>query len=467
MSFAKSRQFYEALPLEVKRAVCLIPFGWIAGQPYRQVLGRGLRFDRMERAEIEAYQGRALGEILRFAVDKVPAYRSFRSAVERFAPFDALKEFPLLVKDTLQEHFDDYLPGNLDKIPHFEISTGGTSGNQLKFYVDDCSHAVETAFMHRQWKRVGYMTRCRKATFRGVSFPNLKDGIYWQQNPIYNELQFSPFHMSDKTLGDYVEQMRAFRPEFIHGYPSAIDILAEYVLRNDLMDTLPRIRAILLGSEGPLPGQKERIAKVFRTRIFSWYGHSERVILAGECERTDTYHQFPDYGLLEIVHDDGAPCDSEGERGELVGTGFLNRSMPLIRYRSGDYATRLEPPCKCGRNWDRFMDVEGRWKQDMVIGHNGANISTAALNMHGPIFEKVVRYQYFQERAGFCEIRLMVAPGFSEDDRLALERAYQKKIGREVTLVARVVEDIPLTPRGKLKILDSKLNGGGSRDVGD
>ncbi len=458
MGFAKSRQFYEALPLAVKRTVRLVPFGWIAGRAYRKVLARDSHFDRMERADIEAYQEQALGEMLRFATDQVPAYRPFRGAVKKFRPSDALKEFPLLVKDDLQEHFGDYLPHDIDQIPHYEISTGGTSGNQLKFYVDDCSQVVETAFMHRQWKRVGYTPRCRKVIFRGVPFPNLKDGIYWQHNPIYNELQFSPFHMSDKTLGDYIEQIRAFRPEFFHGYPSAIDILTEYVLRNDLMGTLPRIRAILLGSEGPLPGQRERIEKVFRTRVFSWYGHSERLILAGECEQTDTYHQFPDYGLLEIVDDNGAPCDSQGERGELVGTGFLNRSMPLIRYRSGDYATRLEPRCKCGRHWDRFAEVEGRWKQDMVIGHNGANISTSALNMHGPIFDKIVRYQYFQGRAGYCEIRLMVAPAFSETDRLVIEKAYQNKVGQELTFTARVVEDIPLTARGKLKLLESSLS---------
>ena len=156
-----------------------------------------------------------------------------------------------------------------------------TSGNQLNFFVDDDSQSVEMGFMHRQWARVGYTTRHRKATFRGVPFPNLNEGVYWQHNPIYNELQFSPFHMSEANLGSYVEQILAFSPTYLHGYPSAIDVLAEYVLRHELTPKLQAIKAIFLGSEGVTKQQRERMKRAFGSRVYSWYGHSERVILAG------------------------------------------------------------------------------------------------------------------------------------------------------------------------------------------
>jgi phenylacetate-CoA ligase len=457
MSFVRSRQIYEAMPLAAKRAICSVPFGWIAGSQYRTTFSRGAAIDTLSSAEVLAQQERSLGEILRFATDQVPAYKKFSRAVERFSALDAIKEFPLLDKDDLQERFEDFVPRDIANIAHYEISTGGTSGNQLDFYVDDSSQAVEMGFIHRLWQRVGYTSRKRKATFRGVSFAGLKSGTYWQHNPIYNELQFSPFHMSEKTLMNYVDQIVSFKPSFFHGFPSAIDILAEYVIRNNLQNQLPTLEAVFLGSEGTIPGQKERIQSAFGARVFSWYGHSERLILAGECEFTDAYHQFPDYGFFEIVDDNSVVRSGEGERGELIGTGFLNRSMPLIRYKTNDYATRLDPVCKCGRHWDRFTDVVGRWDQDMVIGKQGARISIAALNMHGALFSKVLRYQYFQQVAGESEIRLMVSPEFTENDRLAVENAYSGKVGNELTVVARVVEDIPLTQRGKLKLLISEI----------
>ncbi len=457
MAFNLKRTLYESLPVPIKRSVCVVPFSWLAGKSYRATYSRGYWFDRASREQVQQYQEQELGKVLQFAVDQVPAYRSLRPVVERLTSFEALKAFPLLDKDTVQANQLDYLPYDFKKIPHYETTTGGTSGNQLKIFLDDNAQSVEMGFMHRQWLRVGYTTRHRKATFRGVSFPNLKPGVFWQHNPVYNELQFSPFHMSEANLEAYIDQIIHFAPSYFHGYPSALDVLAEYVLRHRLTDKMPRIKAVLLGSEGVTEVQRERIERAFRTRAYSWYGHSERLVLAGECEKNSTYHHFPDYGILEIIDDNDNTCDREGERGEIVGTGLLNRCMPLIRYRTGDHATRLESQCECGRCWDRFTDVEGHRKQDMVIGESGTRISMAALNMHGPLFERVVRYQYYQDKPGICVLKVMVAPGFTDQDRTAIEMAYDAKVGNEVQFNVKVVDDIPLTMRGKLKILDSKL----------
>ena len=458
MAFPLKRRIYESLPLWLKRSVHLVPFSLLAGRAYRRTLARDQRFDRASRDEIRSYQARHLGAMLRFATDQVPVYRHLRGAVERLDPFDALKEFPLLDKDAIQQDMARYLPRDFDSIPHYEVSTGGTSGNQLKMYLNDESQAVEIAFLHRYWRRVGYTPNCRKATFRGVAFGDLREGVFWQHNPIYNELQFSPFHMHEGTLGAYVEQIVAFKATYFHGYPSALDILAEYVIRNDLVASLPTIRAALVASEACMPGQRERIERAFGTRVYSSYGHSERLIFGGECEHTTAYHHFPDYGILEIVDESGRPCDEPGQRGELVGTGLLNRSMPLIRYQTGDFATRIEHRCRCGRCWDRFDRVEGRWKQEMLIGHGGARISLTALNMHGPLFERVVRYQYVQDTPGACELRLMVAPGFAQRDRLAIASAYHDKVGQQIDVEVCIVDDIPLTARGKLKRLQSSLD---------
>jgi hypothetical protein len=68
-----------------------------------------------------------------------------------------------------------------------------------------------------------------------------------------------------------------------------------------------------------------------------------------------------------------------------------------------------------------------------------------------------MRYQYFQEKVGECELRIEVAPEFTEKDRQAIAQAYAKKIGQELTMEIAVVDQIPLTPRGKLKLLVSKI----------
>jgi phenylacetate-CoA ligase len=212
------------------------------------------------------------------------------------------------------------------------------------------------------------------------------------------------------------------------------------------------VRAVLLVSEAVTTAQRERIESAFGARAFAMYGHSERLIMGGECEVTSAYHHTPDYGVMEIIGEGGEPC-RPGERGELVGTGLINRSMPLIRYRTGDHATLIEPSCECGRHWDRFTDIEGRWKQDMLTGRSGARISLTALNMHGPVFNHVARYQYYHDRPGVCTLRVVAAPGFSDQDEEAILAAFRSKLGQELAFSIEVVDEIPLTSRGKLRLL--------------
>ncbi|NLE39788.1 MAG: phenylacetate--CoA ligase family protein, partial [Pirellulaceae bacterium] len=147
----------------------------------------------------------------------------------------------------------------------------------------------------------------------------------------------------------------------------------------------------------------------------------------------------------------------EGSIGELVGTTFWNHCLPLIRYRTEDRARRLGHCCDCGRNFDRFDQVEGRWKQEYIVGKNGSRISIAAMNMHGAMFDNVVRYQYHQKEQGILELRAMTRPDFGPDDVELLTRAYRRKVGEELDVRIVKVDDIPLTARGKLRRLIQEL----------
>ncbi|HAU60156.1 MAG TPA: hypothetical protein DCW45_07320 [Opitutae bacterium] len=429
----------------------------IAGKEYREVYHRGDWFDQASREEILAYQERALGRLLRHATMEVPAYFFLRSVVEKFNPLEALSAFPFLEKEELQKDPDRYLSRNLDQTPCYETTTGGTSGNQLRFHLDDHSQSMETGFMHRQWKRVKYKAKDKKVVFRGVSFDNLKPNVFWQENPIYNEIQFSPFHMSDANLESYLIEFIRYQPKFVHGYPSAVEIFADYILRNDKTKLIPKVQAVLLGSEGTTDQQRRIIERGLGARVFSWYGLSERVALGGECEKNSSYHLMPDYGYVEIIKEDGSLCYEEGDEGEIVGTNLFNFSMPFIRYKTGDWAKRLSAECECGRNWDRITEVKGRWKKEFVVGSSGAKISTAALNMHGDLFNSVQRFQYFQDKPGEMVIKILPKKEFSNGSQELIESAYKKKVGDELQVKIRIVDDIPLTKRGKVKMLDSRI----------
>jgi len=443
------KRLYENMPLPIRKMVCGLPYRYLAGRDYRRTLRLCARLQRMSREEVLRYQQSQLKDLLTFATEEVPFYRSLRGVVYRFNPFDALKEFPLLTKEMVQQNAEALVPDSLDGIPHHRGTTGGSSGNQLFFLEDDSTYAKEMGHVHSLWKWVGYTPRARKATFRGVPFRKITETCFWQENPIHNEVQFSPFHLSETNLPFYIEKLIEYEPQFLHGYPSAIDVVAEYVLRHELESQLPPIEAAFLVSESCSESQRQRVEAAFQTRVHTFYGHTERTVIGGECRRSRCYHAFPTYGVLEILDERGDPCDT-GQQGEIVGTGFLKRAMPLIRYRTDDLAIRESHACKCGRCWDRFSHVLGRWTlEGVIVGQSGARISAAALNIHGDAFKNVVRYQYYQGQAGVLEIRVIPNARFDECDIEKIRRGHEEKLWDEVRVAVVPVREIPLTQSGK------------------
>ena len=147
------------------------------------------------------------------------------------------------------------------------------------------------------------------------------------------------------------------------------------------------------------PAQRTFLEEAYGCRTYAWYGHSEKCLLGGGCESSDDYHLYPEYGVLEVVDDEGTRVEP-GEVGTLVGTGFMNRAMPFLRYMTDDRATLVAEPCACGRAYPRLRGIEGRWHGERLFGDGGRVFSMTALNTHSAVFDNVARFRIRQERAG-------------------------------------------------------------------
>ena len=69
----------------------------------------------------------------------------------------------------------------------------------------------------------------------------------------------------------------------------------------------------------------------------------------------------------------------------------------------------------------------------------------------------MVRYQYRQKEQGVLELRVMTRPGFGQDDVERLTNAFHRKVGDELEVLIRPIDDIPLTKRGKLRRLIQEI----------
>jgi phenylacetate-CoA ligase len=350
---------------------------------------------------------------------------------------------------------DDLLARDIRPRERVYSTTAGSTGIPVGFFQHRDTPAKEWAFMTDQWRRVGYERGDRTAILRGTV---VRSNEIFERAPLENSLIMSSYHLTEDRLPLYINRLRAFRPRFLRAYPSSATLLAQFMLKHG--EAPPQgLKAVLCGSENLYPWQRQQITEAFGCRVLSWYGQTERVCLAGECESDTRLHIFPQYGITEILDENGEPIRETGRLGEVVATGFLNPAMPLIRYRTGDIAVVSTELCTCGRPYDLIERIEGRL-QEFIVSNTGRYVSMTAINMHSPVFDNVYQFRFRQSVPG--TIVLLVVPKRSYEkgiDEPAIRDELAPKLGPDFDLAIEIVDQIPRTGRGKFRFLDQELPG--------
>jgi phenylacetate-CoA ligase len=308
---------------------------------------------------------------------------------------------------------------------------------------------MEFAFLVAGWARAGYSLEIPQVVLRGSVVRADRHGIRHDYDPFLRRHLFSTFHMTDETMRQYLDRIHRIGPCFVLAYPSSMAMLARYIVRSGATPP-PKILGILLGSEMVYPQDRELIARVFGLRAFSWYGLSEKVALAAECEHSTDYHVWPGYGYVELLDSHDRPITTPGMVGEIVGTSFMNTAMPLIRYRTGDIAEYVADRCgECGRKHMLLRDVRGHRTQEMLVAADESLIPWTALNMHDDTFLRVRQFQFVQEKPGAAILRLVPGDGFGEPDSVRIEKRLQEKLDGRLTFLIQLSEHIEQTRVGK------------------
>ena len=457
------RNLYEASPEFVRRSAGsvagLLPLEWRYGPAFSRTWHLLRHSEQWDPGVQLAYQLTELRSLLHFAQARVPYYRhlfdkmGFHSGDIK-SP-DDIRCLPLLTREMVRELGADLLAEGVGQDSYKYSTTAGTSAKPLGFYVTHDASAAEWAFMLKNWERAGYTPKSRRVVMRGRLIGGRRRGRLWEHDPVNQALFFSSFDLSDANLKTYLRVMQEYRPDFLHAFPSSATLLAQYLQRCG--QQLPSLRALLLGSENLYPAQRQYLETVFGVRVFSWYGHSEKCILAGECEHSSNYHVFPEYGITELVNAAGQTIKEPGTRGQLVGTGFINRATVLIRYLTDDEAEWCAGPCRCGRTTPQLCDVRGRWHQEFLVGSSGALISAAAINLHTRVYTRMRQFQFFQESPGRAKLRIVKAPEYTAADEADIVGELTSKLESEIDLAIEYVAVLPPTVSGKFKFVDQRI----------
>jgi phenylacetate-CoA ligase len=455
------RSRYVGLPPLLKSFVApiltAVPISIRYGGTYRSVREHALR-STLDAQFVHDWQISRLRQILQLACRKTGYFSQIQA--KRGADFinfnlKDLSSLPILTKAIVS---NDPQAFTIKEIGDCEVDfTSGTCGEPpMKLYLERGRRVREIAFLHHIWSRFGYSLGDGRAILRDYAGNSPLNGKTWRYDAPLRELWLSPFHLNNTTMDRYLELLRLYHVRYLYGVPSAILALARHASAQ-CWEPPSSLRGIISASETLFSHQRKSIGSAFRVPVFSFYGMSERVSLAGEVvNQPDTFEFEPLYGIAELVDNSGMEITEIGKRGRLVCTGLFNKAMSLVRYDTGDRATleQIASLENCYRM--RVSNIRSRWNQEFVVGRNNERISAINLDIG---FDIISDYQYIQSRPGQVTLRAVPCYGVPQAELEKLLRNVEKRAEGVVNFQLEIVDSIPAGRTGKRKFVDQRIAG--------
>lgn len=392
-----------------------------------------------------------LHNILSVAINNCQYYHRLFKGVHH-----KLDDFPILSKADISKDYNSFVSKKINQYSYHVGYTGGSTGEPFQLYLTYMPSIFDT----RRWRAYGYRKGDIILSLDGTKLPaeDISQGKYLykknDQDVPFGSYGLSSLYYSEKTAHSYCENIIKLKPSFLRGYPSFIYSIACFAEQNHISFG-DSIRGIELTSETIFDFQIEKIKTVFGSshdvQIHLQYGHTESCVCAYTYDESYRYRVEPLYGYIEIVDSEGHHV-KEGEIGEVVVTTLHNKVFPLIRYRTGDFA-------EYGGKDKRYIflnKVLGR-TQDYIIARDGNKVILTALifAQHFKALGHISKWQIEQFEQGVVSINIIKGHHWTDDDEEEIRELFDSS--GNVDCVFHYVDTIPLTPRGKSKMLIQHL----------
>lgn len=404
------------------------------------------------------WQEENLSRVLHQAAHEVPYYRRHWELKRRNgdrSSIELLENWPILTKDLLHDNPQLFISDKANKNSQIVEHTSGTTGTPLTIYLSKNAVRKWYALAEARWRNwYGFSRHDRWGIIGGqmVTHFSRTRPPFWVWNSSLNQLYLSSYHLSQKNIPDYIEAIRQHRLVYLLGYASSLATLAQFAI--ELNIPMPKLKAVISNAEPLYSHQRETIAQAFKCPVYNTYGLSENVCAASECA-PGQMHLWPEVGVIEIIEDE---CDAPvkpGDVGRVICTGFLNETMPLIRYQVGDRASLADGSnsCPCGRHMPILGDIEGRM-DDIVLTPDGRRVGRL-----DPVFKSnmpIREAQIIQESLTALVVKFVPADGFTMRDRLEIVERLLDRVG-PMEIVLEEVKHIPRSTNGKFQAVRSNL----------
>ena len=287
-----------------------------------------------------ARRGWSLGEtppwletFVRSAWRTVPFYRAYG------APPGDFFDIPTASRADLSREPWSFVPDTAPLDGLIVYQTSGTTGHPL----DILSHPETAAH---------YLPLLRRAlAVHGVPLEDASDddgthvGValicyqastytYAAVSSYLNQAGFVKMNLHPADWRDPADRARFLddsQPQVYTGDPVSLAELAALDLRS-------RPRGLVSTAMALLPGQRDSLANRFGCPVIDVYSMNESGPIAVADPRGSGHLLLSHRLYVEVLDPEGAPCPP-GQRGEITLSGGFNPYVPLLRYRTGDWAS--------------------------------------------------------------------------------------------------------------------------------
>ena len=416
---------------------------WIMGTCATKWLKRIARMETWSPAELEAWQDARLREFIAHAYNHTAYYRQTFDRLglkpDDFRTRADLRKLPVITKETVNAHYDEFIPDNLSSFKYRISRSGGTTGVPIQYYCDENVWGYVTAARIFHWQKAGYRFGDAFIALGSASLfskaPSLPRRLY---DKMRNERPLNCVNMTDEVCQGYCDYIRKNHIRYIYGYSAAIYMFAAYVQRTGA--GLDGIKGVFTTSENLTDHYRETIESVFHCRVMDCYGARDAGINAYE----DGYHRYRiGYNAIVELND-----VIEENVGSVVTTNFLNYTFPLIRYQFGDEAELVPAGEVEGYNGQMFRRILGRSSHVLRL-ENGHHLTATGISMIMKEFD-ISAFDIRKKGENQVLLRIQPIPGkYTDGQEAEIVKTFRRYLGDDCALDVEYVEQFAPNANGK------------------
>jgi len=354
--------------------------------------------------------------------------------------YDDLQKIPTTTKTDLEDNEEQFLSISEQNIADICL-TSGTTGRPVTFY-------QSSSDLERLAKNEEFAFRLAGITCNDrVLIAAAIDRCFMAGLAYFLGLQrigAGVIRSGSSAIGVVAQLVQRFRPSALVGVPTFFLALAAQLCSTGVDAAACGVqRLICIGepvrsNDFTLSSLGRRLQQQWQAQVYGTYASTEMATTFCDCVHGCGGHVNSELMVVEILDEQGQRV-ADGIPGEVVATPLQVTGMPLLRFRTGDIASKYTDPCVCGLSGTRLGPIVGR--KDQMLKYRGTTVYPPAIFAVLQQMEAVAAYyiEVFDDYALSDRIRVVVGCSDQSIDaqHIAEQLAARIRVKPEV-----VIEDI-------------------------